>query len=113
MKYTSNIKRKIFPKTPKRSTSPGTPLSAGAGLPGLGPEQNAGSEGELRLSSQDLGYIVPDLTVPLDEGGSIDSRIVLESRAEEDQDLPSLKAGASDGMQSEIEDREGSVGEWC
>ena len=54
MKHISKIKRKIFPKSPKRPISPGTPASAVAGLPGLQPEQNAGSEGGPILSYQDL-----------------------------------------------------------
>ena len=54
MKHLKKIKRKIFPKSPKRPISPGTPASAVAGLPGLQPELNAGSEGGPSLSYKDL-----------------------------------------------------------
>ena len=50
MKHISKIKRKVFPKPSKQPVSPGTPASAVAGLPGLQPELNAGSEGGLNLS---------------------------------------------------------------
>ena len=54
MKHISKIKRKIFPKSSKRPVSLGTPASAVAGLPGLQPEQNVGSEGGPNLSYHDL-----------------------------------------------------------
>ena len=50
MKHVSKIKRKIFPKAPKPPVSPGTPVSVAAELPGLQPEQSAGSEGGPNLS---------------------------------------------------------------
>ncbi|KAF9791870.1 hypothetical protein BJ322DRAFT_1148662 [Thelephora terrestris] len=90
MKHISKVKRKMFPKTPKQPIPSESPAEASAWPSSFQPEQNSGPKGRSNLSRQDLDS---DLSMLLDEEAGMDSKIALQSRAEEDQELPVSEAG--------------------
>ena len=54
---------------------------------------------------------MPDLSMLLDERGSMDSRMALQSNVEENQGPPASEAGMSGVVIGKTEDRNNSMGE--
>jgi hypothetical protein len=108
MKHISKVKRKMFPKTPKQPIPSESPAEASAGPSSFQPEQNSGPKGRSNLSRQDLDS---DLSMLLDEEAGMDSKIALQSRAEEDQELPVSEAGTPGIVLDAPEDGKDPIGE--
>jgi hypothetical protein len=108
MKHISKVKRKMFPKTPKQPIPSESPAGASAGPSSLQPGQNSGPEGRSNLSRQDLDS---DLSVLLDKGAGKESQNALQSRAEEDQELPVSEAGTPGIVLDAPEDGKDPMGE--